>query len=167
MSRLQSNLRRRAIAWAGQLTKLSRSLAPKHVRSAISSHVEEKTDGTNIIRITADRNIAPDARAQEYGSGLKARRGPKQKYPIRPKTKKVLAFYWEIASQNPDRFQFLDDGRVILPEVMHPGIQAANSGKGYIAPAMVELRKRAKKELDVDVRQAILGDLRASFGRLK
>lgn len=165
MSRLSDNLRRRAIAWAGQLTRLAKALAPAHVRSAISSRVDTKADGEHIIRITADRKIAPDARAQEYGSGLRARRGPKQKYPIVPKTRKVLAFHWEVANQNPDRFQFLDDGRVILPKVMHPGIQAANSGKGYIAPAMRELRKRAKKELSVEVRQAIMSDLRASFGR--
>lgn len=163
--RLETNLKRRAVTWAGQLTRLARELAPAHVAPAISSHVEDKGDGSWIIRITADRSKAPDARAQEFGSGLHAKRGPKVKYPILPKTKKVLAFYWDVAEENPEQFAFLPDGRVALPSVMHPGIEAANEGKGYIAPAMKELRERARENLDVDIRNAIMGDLRESFGR--
>lgn len=163
--RLQAKLRRRAIAWAGKMTRLAKALAPNHVKPAISSHVEAKEDGTFLIRTTADRSVAPDARAQEYGSGLRARRGPKKKYPILPKNRKLLAFNWEVANNNPDKFSFLPDGRVILASVEHPGIQAANNGKGYIAPAQVQLRKDARKELDEDIREAILADLRESFGR--
>jgi len=163
--RLANNLKRRASSWAGQLTSLARSFAPNHVEPAIHSHVEEKGDGEFIIRITADRRIAPDARAWEFGSGIHARRGVKKKYPILPKNKKVLAFNWEIANAQPENFKFLPDGRVMLGSVQHPGIQAANGGKGYIAPAMIELRKKAKKELSEDIRAAIVGDLRESFGR--
>lgn len=165
MTRLSDNLRRRTVAWAGQLTRLAREFAPAHIRPAISSRVESKDTGTYLIRITADRKMAPDARAWEYGSGIHARRGPKKKYIIKPKTKKVLAFSWEVADQNPEAFRFTDDGRVMLPQVEHPGIQAANEGKGYIAPAQIELRKRAKRELGEDIRQAIMGDLRVSFGK--
>lgn len=163
--RLVNKLKFRARSWAGQLTSLARALAPNHVRPAISSKVESKDNGTFIIRITSDRRIAPDARAQEFGSGLHARRGPKVKYPIRPKDKKVLAFFWEVANANPERFTFSEDGRVLLPQVMHPGIEAANEGIGYIGPAMKELRKRAKVELTKDIKDAIVGDLRESFGR--
>ncbi len=164
--RLQTNLKNRARAWAGQLTSLAKSFAPNHVEPAISSKVEEKSDGTYIIRITADRKIAPDARAQEFGSGLHARRGPKKKYPIKPTGgKPFLAFEWEIANASPDRFRFDSEGRALLPQVMHPGIHAANNDKGYIAPAMKELRKRAKAELTQDIRASIMGDLRESFGR--
>jgi hypothetical protein len=161
---LPKNLKRRAAAWAGQLTSMAKSLAPQHVQPAISSHVEDKGDGTYIIRITADRGIAPDARAQEYGSGLHARRGLKKKYPILPKNRRMLAFYWEVADENPDQFQFLSDGRVLMKSVMHPGIEAANGGKGYIGPAMKELKAKAKAELDVEIRNAIVSDLRAAFG---
>jgi hypothetical protein len=163
--RLAANLKKRATAWAGQLTKLAKAFAPAHVEPAISSHVETKDDGTYIIRITANRNVAPDARAQEFGSGLHARRGVKRKYPILPKNGRVLAFNWEVANAQPERFVFAPDGRVLLPSVQHPGIEAANNGKGYIAPAMNELRKRARAELDKEVRDAIVGDLRESFGR--
>ena len=163
--RLKDNLKKKAVAWAGQLTRLAKGFAPKHVEPAISSHVETKEDGTYIIRITANRSVAPDARAQEFGSGIHARRGVKQKYPILPKNKKVLAFHWDVANASPERFVFAPDGRVLLPSVMHPGIEAANGGKGYIAPAMKELRKRAKAELDVAVKDAIMADLRESFGK--
>lgn len=165
MTRLSDNLRRRSSAWAGQLTKLARSFAPDHIRSAISSTTESKDNGTFIIRITADRRVAPDARAWEYGSGIRARRGSKQKYPITPKTRKFLAFHWEVADQNPENFTFLDDGRVLLPSVMHPGIQAANNGQGYIGPAMKALKQKARAELNQDIRNAIVSDLRVSFGR--
>lgn len=163
--RLQGNLKRRVAAWAGQLTKLAKSLAPSHVRPAISSKTEQKGDGTFIIRITADRKIAPDARAWEFGSGLHARRGKKAKYPILPKTKKLLAFHWDVADANPERFSFLPDGRVLLASVQHPGIQAANDGIGYILPAVHELKRRARAELSDDIRKAILGDIREAFGR--
>jgi hypothetical protein len=163
--RLAANLKKRATAWAGQLTKLAKAFAPAHVEPAISSHVESKDDGTYIIRITSNRNVAPDARAQEFGSGLHARRGPKRKYPILPKNGRVLAFNWEVANAQPERFVFAPDGRVLLPSVQHPGIEAANNGKGYIAPAMNELRKRARAELDKEIKDAIVGDLRESFGR--
>jgi len=170
-SRLTGNLKRRATAWASRLTVLAKSFAPNHVKSAIKSKVEEKGEGNFVIRITADRRIAPDARAQEYGSGLRARRGTKKKYIIKPKNKKLLAFYWDVATVSnmeggrPGKFTFASDGRVTFHSVMHPGIKAANNGQGYIAPAMKELRKKAKKELSQDIRNAIIGDLRASFGR--
>lgn len=165
MSTLSIALKNRARSWAGQLTSLARSFAPSHVRPAISSHVEEKGEGTYIIRLTANRQMAPDARAQELGSGIHSKRGAKAKYPIRSKTKKVLAFNWEVANANPERFKFAPDGRVLLPSVMHPGIQAANQGKGYLAPAVKELRKHARANLTKDVREAILSDIRKSFGR--
>lgn len=146
---------------------MAKALAPSHVRSAISSRTEQKGDGTFIIRITADRKIAPDARAWEYGSGLHAKRGKKEKYPILPKTKKFLAFDWEIANANPERFSFLPDGRVMLASVQHPGIEAANEGEGYIRPAIHELKRRARAELTDDIRKAIVGDIRDAFGRKK
>lgn len=174
--RLTSALKRRATSWAGQLTKLSKALAPDHLKRYIVSRVEQKETGF-IIRTTVNRNANPiekygsaDARAQEYGSGLRARRGAKKKYPIKPKNKKILAFYWEVATRSemeagrPGKFMFAPDGRVLMHQVNHPGIKAANNGQGYIAPAMRELRKRGKAELKNDIRQAILGDLRQSFG---
>lgn len=177
--RLKNALFRRAVSWAGQLTVLAKNFAPSHLKPYIHSRVEDKKDGEFIIRTYVNRNENPqekygsaDARAQEYGSGLRARRGKKEKYPIKPKPgHPYVAFYWEVATRSemeagsPGKFKFLPDGRVYFPQVNHPGIKAANNGQGYIAPAVKELKLRAKKELTKDIRDAILGDLRQSFGR--
>lgn len=155
------------------MTRLAKAYAPNHIRDAISSHVESKSDGTYLIRTVANRKTAPDARAWEYGSGLRARRGTKQKYIIAPKNKPYLAFPWERISEiengtwlgGEKLIKKAKDGRAIFEFVEHPGIKAANEGRGYIAPAQVELRKKARSELDLDTRNAIMGDLRTSFGR--
>lgn len=152
-NKLQLALKRKAAAWAGQLTRLAKSLAPAHVRPAISSKVEEK-DGKFIIRTTASKKLVPDARAQEYGSGLRARRGPKQKYLIHPKQSPFLEF------EGTNEFA----GWLIrTKEVKHPGIRAANDGKGYIGPAQKEIRKKLKAELKSEVKNAIQAELRAGF----
>lgn len=159
-TRMVGNLKRTMQAYAGQITRLARSLAPRHLREGISSHVEEK-DGEYIIRTTS---VGADARAWEYGSGIHARRGVKRKYPIRPKPGgKFLAFNWEVANMHPQDFSFLPDGRVIFKSVQHPGIEAANGGKGYVAPAQAQIRARLKEQIGKDLRDAILGDLRESF----
>jgi hypothetical protein len=160
-NKLSTVLKNKARYWAGEMTKLAKSFAPNHLKDNISSKSEERGNGTFIIRTIAS---APDARAQEFGSGLRARRGPKQKYPIRPKGgHPFLAFYWDVATQNPENFRMHEDGRVLLPQVMHPGIAPVNNGKGYIRPAQIELRKRIKKELNQEVPNAIRAELRASF----
>lgn len=174
-STLSTRLKARASAWAGQITALAREYAPPHLREFISSHVETVDDGTFIIRTSVQMvdggpenpnhaNQSMDARAQEYGSGWHARRGGLKDIVIRPKNKKALVFSWDVADGNP-AFKHTPDGKVVLMEVHHPGITAANEGKGYIAPAQKEIRTRGRAELDADVREAILSDLRASFKR--
>jgi hypothetical protein len=169
-STLEQALLYRARTWAGQLTTLANSFAPAHIRDAkaISSKVEEGNNGQIVIRITADRFANPvvggkgestlDARAQEYGSGLHGK--SHQRYPIIGNP--YLVFEWDKVQ---DWMHTTKDGKVVLHQVMHPGIEAANQGQGYIRPAIKELRKRAKTELSADVRQAILSDLRKAFGR--
>lgn len=174
--RLKGTLKARARSWAGQLTSLSRKYAPKHLRRYISSKVEEKGEGTFIIRVSVDRNANPtgpghwnygssDARAQEYGSGLWAQRGAKHWIPILPKNKRNLAFPYPADKVYPGALYV--DGKIITSKVMHPGIHAANNDSGYLRPARDELRRRARKELSQEVRRAILGDIRESFGRKK
>ena len=160
MSSLSTTLLRQARSIAGQLTSLAKSKAPKHLQAGISSHVVEEGEGQ--IRITLETKGA-DARAQEYGSGLQDRRHP-AKYPIVPKNGKYLAFNWEIANANPEKFRFLPDGRVILPSVMHPGIHAVNDGQGYVRPALKEFRRTLKEgSFPEEIKQAIVSDIRRSF----
>ena len=173
MSTLGNALANRARAWAGQITILAKSYAPSHIQPYISSHVEDVADGTYIIRTTVQMEDggtenpnhagqSMDARAQEYGSGLHARRGGLKDIVIRPKNKKALVFPWDVAENIP-AFKHTQDGKVVLMEVHHPGITAANEGKGYLAPAQNEIRARGRAELSADIRMAILGDLRRSF----
>jgi hypothetical protein len=157
---------------AGQLTQLARSLAPKHVAPSISTSVTEVSEGKFQVRIKA---TSPDARAQEYGSGLHAQKGPKARYPITGKP--WLAFMPTNGFQgnaygayDPVTRSGVGDKTVMIKhEVMHPGIEAANEGKGYIRPALKEFRVSIRKNgtINKEIKQAILGDLRASFSGVK
>jgi hypothetical protein len=89
---------------------------------------------------------------------------------IAPKRKKVLAFFWDkVDSNTPAGKKFLGvsgkTGKAMFRYVDHPGIFAANSGKGYLAPAIAKVRRTMiNKELPKDVRKAVLGTIRKSFG---
>lgn len=80
---------------------------------------------------------APQATAFEFGSGIWSTRGPRAKYPITPKEASMLAFDWPEAQNIAQRegvslVNFGPGGHVVLPKVMHPGIQA----RPYIQPAI-------------------------------
>jgi len=165
--RLDTNLKNTAKKWASEITKLAKSFAPSHLRGGISTRSIVTGQGTYALETVA---VGDDAAAQEHGSGERKRdrRRKRARYPIRPKPgNKYLAFNWEVANQNPEKFTFLDDGRVILPQVMHPGIHPYKSPgapvEGYIRPAYALIRKKARKELSHDMYTAIIGDLRQAF----
>ena len=128
----------------------------KHLKASIQSK-DSRINSTK-YRITVSAH-GPDARAREYGSGIHSQLGPKEKYPIVPVNAPALVFFWEKANDNIPR---TEDGRVILQKVMHPGVEAANDGKGYIGPALVEVRKKIKENLSDDLRSAIVLDLKAA-----
>lgn len=165
---LEKNLRARAKVWASNLTKLAnKNLGKFRSIISVSSKVNEQKDRIEIL--STAKGAA--SRAYEYGSGVHSRlskKSPKQISPkgkilIKPKTRKMLAFHWEVANANPENFIFLEDGRVILPSVKHPGVKAANNGKGYLAPAFNEVRKQIRKEVPKETRDAVIGTLRKSF----
>ena len=164
-NQLASALVRSARAYAGQLTSLVKSFAPKHLQSGIKTVVTEPQEGRIVISVSAK---GKDAHAQEYGSGLHTdgRKGIKAKYPIRPKPgNKYLAFQWDVAEAHPEVARFLPDGRFYIPSVMHPGIEKYQ-GRGYINPAIKELRNRIRQKnsgIRQEIRQAILGEIRKSF----
>lgn len=154
-----------ARGFASLATTKAKRLAPnEHLRASIRSRVETKGKGKFIIRVQAS---GPDAAAREYGSGVHARRArmsphqisPRGKILIKPRERKALAFHWEKAHESLPR---LPDGRVVLPEVKHPGVEAANHGEGYIGPAMKETRRDIKKRLK-EISYAMRVDVRASI----
>jgi hypothetical protein len=75
---------------------------------------------------------APEAPAYEYGSGIHGEK--REKYPIVPREKQALAFFWDKA--DPSRHIILPDGRVLFRKVQHPGVEA----KPYITPSFNELK---------------------------
>jgi hypothetical protein len=165
---LTPRLRARAKAWAGQITKLAhRNLGKFRKIISVKSTVKESAGKVDILSTATGEA----SRAYEYGSGIHSRlskKSPKQISPkgkilIKPITRKVLAFNWEVANTSPGYFIFLDDGRVIFPSVKHPGVKAANEGKGYLAPAVNEVRKQIRKEISKETRDAVLGTFRKSF----
>lgn len=143
---------------AGFLTRTAKSLAPNHLQAGISTSVRENSPGSITLTITSK---GADAHAQEYGSGLRSQYGAKKKYPIYPKVKKMLAFHWQM---NTVGLTYLPDGRVVLPKVMHPGINRYK-GRGYIRPAVRQFVKHLKENPKVkqEVKEAILGDIRKAF----
>lgn len=165
---LQRNLRARAKVWAGNITKLAHRNLGKF-RSIITVHSKVEEQGWTIGIISIAKGAA--SRAYEYGSGIHSRlikKSPKQIAPkgkilIKPVRKKMLAFYWEVADANPEQFIFAPDGRVLLPHVLHPGVKAANGGKGYLGPAVNEVRKQIRKEVPKEARDAVIGTIRKSF----
>jgi hypothetical protein len=165
---LDKNLRARAKVWASNITKLAHKNLGKF-RSIIS--VQSKVGERNgLIEIISTAKGAA-SRAYEYGSGIHSRlakRSPKQlgvrgEILIKPKTKKMLAFNWEIANNFPGPWIFAPDGRVLFHSVTHPGVKAANQGKGYLSPAMNDVRKQIRKEIPIETRKAAINTFRKSF----
>jgi len=170
---LIKGLKRRTRAWGDEIKKLANQNLGKF-RSLISVtfRTVEKDGRVGLdITATATDPKKPVVRAYEYGSGIHSRvkrRSPHQlpdgRILIRPKTSgKLLAFHWEIANANPELFAFDKKGRVLLPEVRHPGVKAANNGKGYLSPAIAKVRRKMRKEILLEVRESVMGQFKKKF----
>lgn len=150
---------------AGELTKKVKALAPNHLKSKVSTSVSVKGKGKFELTI---RVRGKDARAQEWGSGIRSVKYKGSEYLITPKKssgKKLLAFYWEYA--NPAYHNFLPDGRVTFGSVTHPGIHPFNNKKGYVRPAIKEYKIYLRREAPKELKQAILGDIKTAFTGVK
>lgn len=165
---LETFLKQRTKVWASQITKLAKTLAPNHLKSHISSKTDFIRNGEFRISTTVDNKNptgpghpnygTSDAHAQEFGSGLRSKKGAKGKYIITPKSSPFLQFL------GTNQF----DGWLIrTQQVEHPGIQATNGGQGYIAPAHREVRKQIKEELKTLGANAVRAELRKGFDARK
>lgn len=164
---LASQLLRSARSYAGQLTSLAKSFAPKHLQSGIKTTVREDAPGSIIMTIIAK---GADAHAQEYGSGLHSQYGKRAKYLI--KGKPWLTFMPTngykgnaYGAYNPTTGQGVGEKTFFITDkVMHPGINRYQ-GRGYIRPAVKEFTKSLKEnpKIKEELRQAILSELTKSF----
>lgn len=87
---------------------IERGLKP--IQDTIEVGQPKPTDYGCSVEVLIGGPEAPYALAFEYGSGLHATKGKKDKYPIRGNP--YLAFYWEKIGEF-----------VVLPTVKHPGIK--------------------------------------------
>lgn len=108
-----------------------------------------KKEGTRWT-ITIGTNVEY-ARAQEFGSGLHATRGPKKKIKISPKRKKALAFKWPNA---PSGLEPSKSGKHVFLSVMHPGVKP----QPYLRPALEESREDATKIIGNAIVGALIRD---------
>lgn len=158
-SHLPSALLKSSRAYAGQLTALIKAKAPAHLQKGVKPTTAVEVS-PGVIRITATVT-GKDARAQEYGSGLRSTYGTKEKYPI-PKVPKTPPKFLQFMGTNA-----FDGWLIRTDQVMHPGIApySAKGNKGYMRPAIKEWMKkiRTSKTIPDAVRQAILADVRKSF----
>jgi hypothetical protein len=177
---LSQRLKARAKSWASSITKLANKNLGKYKSLILVKSETEDRGGLIGIKTTASpsNKNKPVARAYEYGSGTRSRlakrskwqQGTRGKILITPKRKKVLAFFWDKLDVPPNTvfngkklIKTNAEGKALFRFVEHPGVQAANGGKGYLAPAIKEVRKQVRKEIPIDVREAALGIFRKKF----
>lgn len=113
--------------------KLAIEKAPTQDIKANIAIIPPKRQGRDLrmgLEVDLTEGHAPEGAAYEFGSGIHSPESPGT-YPIRPRKKKALAFFWEKA--NPS-IPVLPDGRVVLPGVEHPGVEA----RPYLIPALKE-----------------------------
>jgi len=177
---LRDRLRVKAKEWAQQIQKKANSAPgkPKHIEvTATSPDSRGGAIGFNVNAVSEKG----DARAYEYGSGIHATSKKRSKWQqadgrilITPKKAKVLAFPWEKLSADPDGTWYggrklikksATTGKAIFRFVEHPGVKPAGDGKGYLRPAIAEVRKSIRGELTKEMRDAYVGTIRKAFVR--
>lgn len=131
-------------------------------------------------------NDKPVARAYEYGSGTRSRSVKRSRFQmgargfikIAPKNKKVLAFDWQtiygplqaggkkLIGRSTTHIDERTGGyNIMFRYVEHPGVQAANNGKGYLAPAITKNRKPMNAEIAKEVGEEARSVLRRAFSK--
>lgn len=166
--RITQRIRELANEWKNQIRQKAReNLGDKVKLISVSGKVDAKGDTVSLTMTAGNKarseygDVKNVAHAYEYGSGIHGKSG--HKYRIAPRRKKVLAFYWDVAEANPEQFVFAPDGRVLLPSVMHPGVQAVKRGRGYMKPAIDSVRRKAHKELTTIGKEEIVLEIRRAF----
>lgn len=144
--RIERNIIDRAVipAFTRQMANIGEEARRNAPRSRIGEAIEilpvEEQDGRVVGTIRVDLNIAPEARAYEFGSGIHSTQGDASTYPI-PKDPLPypLVFLWENEPlEVKERFPHDEQGRIIIRKVMHPGVEP----RPYLFPAVNRLFPR-------------------------
>ena len=150
----QSGLMRKITLLANEFVETMKSTidevnAPKKIKEHISIGKAEKQNNKISIEVSIDtsKDAAIMAPAYEWGSGEHATRGSAGRYKIEGNP--LLAIprsRWESYQPPPD----VDP--VILPYVMHPGVQA----RPFITPTIKKILPKMKQELSKTVKAELL-----------
>lgn len=176
MDDLLSAIKKRAATWASQISRKANEASgkPKHIQ--VKSTVVDRGETVGIDSTATSSK--GDARAYEYGSGIHSTSKKRSKWQqadntilITPKTAKVLAFPWERLNSDPPGTWYGGrklikknaEGEAIFRFVNHPGVRPAGGGKGYLRPAIAEVRKGIRKELSKEMRDAYIGGIHKAF----
>ncbi len=129
---------------------------PRVIKKATSvGEVELNETGKQRIDVTIDIDVAPMARAFEFGSGIHATRGEAMAYVISPKKKEALAFIWPGRTANfPRGRKYIgggSGGKLLFNYVEHPGVEQ----RPYIAPAI----QRVLDDLDETISKNINAEI--------
>lgn len=172
-SDLQKRIKARAKVWAANITKDANKASgkPKHIK--VKSQVVDNNGKIDVV--STGSSPKGDARAYEFGSGIRSRSTKRSRYQmgskgfirIAPKRKKVLAFFWDkVDKTTPAGKKFRgvsSQGKALFNYVEHPGVQAAGNGKGYLSPAISKVRKQIRIEVPKEIREEVAGSLRRAF----
>lgn len=143
-------------AWMVECAKVASQRAPVRT-SRLANEIKADPQGPNEIKPMVVQGLVgvsglEYARAQELGSGLHAQVGPRELIPIPALDNtdaKTLMFEWpEGPKPHPAYNEEL--GVYFFKRIWHPGVKAANEGKGY-------LRLAARETLDFGKRAIVLG----------
>lgn len=127
------------------------------ISRAISVIPARSKDGIVYGSIIVDLNIAPEARAYEYGSGIHGKTG--EKYPIAPKNAPMMIFWWkppmgDITGGSLPWLFTIDGSEGLIGfryPISHPGVEA----KPYLRPALIKhlesIRGRLLNTLKVEI----------------
>lgn len=177
-SSFQSRLKVCARVWSANLTKDANKNLGRYLSLIRVKTTSQEKDGKLDIIATASpkRKDAPVARAYEFGSGIHSRstkrsrfqQGAKGFIRIAPKGKKVLAFFWDkVSHETPAGKKFrgvsAKTGKALFRYVDHPGVVAANGGRGYLAPAIAKVRKQMREDIPKEIRAEVVGSFRRVF----
>jgi hypothetical protein len=158
---LYVGLRRRMVEALNLIARSARARASwsTKIRNAIRvGEVKEKA-GTVFGYIEVDRTIAPEARAYEYGSGLRAKRGEKDYIIIAPKNVPKLIF------QGTNEWT---GQTIVVPPmgggvVHHPGV----APRPFLTPAVQENKERIKQLLGEEFVQYVSKAIRFSWSKTR
>ena len=113
------------------------------IPGAIEVGESQFKDFVGFITVKVDGDKAPSATAFEFGSGEHRTKGNPARYPIRAKDGGYLAFHWENEPPDMANAPHLPDGRILLREVMHPGVEP----RPFLVPAAEKNLNLAKMKI--------------------